>query len=75
MKFEFQAEFSRMHVKSCHNSLSLWLLSRVCFTKLACLVLSFVVVGKKSLHNALKGKNQFAICIPDVHGDEPSETG
>lgn len=65
MKFEFKAEFSHMHVKSCHNSLSLWLLSRVYFTKLACLVLSFVEVGKKSLHNALKEKTnlQFAFLM------------
>ncbi len=65
MKFEFKAEFLHMHVKSCHNPLSLWLLSGVYFTKLACLVLSFVEVGKKSLHNALKGKTnlQFAFLM------------
>lgn len=48
MKFEFQAEFSCMHVKRCHNSLSLWLLSCVYFTKLAYLVLSFVEVGRRA---------------------------
>jgi hypothetical protein len=77
MKFEFQAEFSCMHVKSCHNSLSLWLLSHVYFTKLAYLVLSFVEVGRKSLYNALKGKTilQFAflMCM-GISQVRPAET-